>query len=151
MRTKEIKLLLTMMYMLCSMSVSAYDFTVDGIYYEVMPTGITCAVVNGDVKYEGDIVIPSEVIYNNKTLTVTTIRSSSFNGCSGLTSVSIPSTVVSMESHVFCGCSNLISVNLPDAITYIGQYMFYGCSSLRSVNIPNSVTFIGELAFKDCI
>lgn len=49
----------------------AYDFEVDGIYYDVISiTDFTCEVVKGDVDYSGDVVIPSEVIYNGRTLKI---------------------------------------------------------------------------------
>lgn len=53
----------------------AYDFEVDGIYYEVISVpDLTCEVVCGDTKYSGDIVIPSDVVYNGRTFTVTEIK-----------------------------------------------------------------------------
>lgn len=70
---------------------SAYEFTVDGIYYNVESlTDLTCSVTSGDESYTGDIVIPDKVTYKNKTLTVTEIGYGAFEGCSGLTSF-IPS------------------------------------------------------------
>ena len=50
----------------------------------------------------------------------------------------------------FDGCSSLTSVTIPDSATSIGEYAFYGCSSLTSVTIPDSVTSIGKYAFDGC-
>ena len=73
-----------------------------------------------------------------------------FEGCSSLTSVTIPNSVTSIGDRAFLDCSNLTSVTIPDSVTSIGNYAFYDCSSLTSVTIPNSVTSIGYGAFHNC-
>ena len=50
----------------------------------------------------------------------------------------------------FDGCSDLTSISIPNSVTYIGEYAFYYCSSLSSISIPNSVTSIGDGAFYEC-
>ena len=89
----------------------------------------------------GEIIIPNSV---------TSIGSSAFYGCSGLTSVTIPNSVTSIGDYAFSGCSGLTSVTIPNSVTSIGEYAFAGCWGLTSVTIPNSVTNIGGGAFKGC-
>ena len=67
--------------------------------------------------------------------TVTSIGSSAFCYCSGLTSVTIPDGVRSIDGEAFCGCSGLTSVTIPDSVTSIGGYAFSGCSEFTSVTI----------------
>ncbi len=98
-------------------------------------------------EYTGDVVIPETVTYGGKTYSVTSIGSSAFYGCSGLTSVTIPNSVTSIGSSVFYGCSGLTSVTIPNSVTSIGEKAFCGCKGLTSVTIPNSVTNIGRYAF----
>ena len=74
-----------------------------------------------------------------------------FYGCSGLTSVEIPSSVTEIEVYAFSGCSGLTSVEIPSSVTKIGKGAFSGCSGLTSLKIPMSVREIGDEAFKDCI
>ena len=58
MKTIKAKLL-TIAMLLCSISVSSYDFKVDGIYYAISSMEeLTVSVVDGDENYSGEIVIP---------------------------------------------------------------------------------------------
>ena len=73
-----------------------------------------------------------------------------FSDCSGLTSLTIPSSVTSIGENAFDGCSGLTSLTIPSSVTSIGEDAFYGCSGLTSLTIPSSVTSIGESAFRGC-
>lgn len=81
---------------------------------------------------------------------VTSIGSSAFSGCSGLTNITIPESVTSIGSFAFLGCTGLISVTIPDSVTSIGGWAFSGCSGLKSITIGNGVTDIGDFAFQGC-
>ena len=52
--------------------------------------------------------------------------------------------------NTFYNCSGLISVTIPSSVTTIRECAFEGCSALTSVTIPNSVTSIGYAAFSGC-
>ncbi len=73
-----------------------------------------------------------------------------FDGCSQLSSITIPESVTSIGNHAFYDCSKLTTISIPNSVTYIGDYAFYGCSGLQLVSIPQSVTGIGEYAFMFC-
>ena len=81
---------------------------------------------------------------------VTSIGESAFSGCSGLTSLTIPSCVTSIGESAFYGCSGLTSLTIPSSVTSIGESVFFGCSGLTSFTIPSSVTSIGWGAFCGC-
>ena len=113
-------------------------------FYNSLPDGL---VVFGKVAYKMKGTCPAVVSIPDG---VTSIASSAFSGCSGLTGVTIPNSVTSIGSSAFHGCSGLTSVTIPNSVTSIGSSAFSGCSGLTSVTIPNSVTSIGGWAFSGC-
>jgi hypothetical protein len=142
--------------MLISICANAYDAYIDRIYYNFSGDEATVTYYSSDFghnsgAYSGYIEIPSTVTYLGRTYNVTSIGSSAFRSCSGLTSISIPYSVTSIGSSAFRSCSGLTSVNIPSSVTSIGDYAFGNCGGLTSVNIPSSVTSIGSYAFYKCI
>ena len=73
-----------------------------------------------------------------------------FYGCSGLTSLTIPSSVTEIGWVAFRGCSGLTSFTIPSSVTSISDYAFKDCSGLTSFTIPSSVTSISDRAFSGC-
>ena len=85
-----------------------------------------------------DVVIPSYYKGNS----VTSIGSSAFAYCTGLSSITIPDSVTSIGDSAFKECTGLTSITIPDSVTSIGYSAFSGCSSLESITIP----FVGTKA-----
>ncbi|MBP5366571.1 MAG: leucine-rich repeat domain-containing protein [Bacteroidales bacterium] len=110
----------------------------DGVLFDKAGTNLICYPAG---KMGTTYIIPNSV---------TSIGSSAFSYCSGLTSVTIPNSVTSIGDGAFQFCSNLTSVTIPNSVTSIGEYAFDSCIGLTSVTIPNSVKSIGEFAFYDC-
>ena len=120
------------------------------IYYNYINNGTELGVTYGSNSYRGNVAIPEEVTYMNRTRKVTSIGDRAFYECSGLTSVTIPNSVTNIGDYAFAGCYNLTSVTIPNSVTSIGDHAFYECTGLTSVTIPNSVTSIGKYAFCEC-
>ena len=100
---------------------SAYDFEVDGIYYNVLSLSeLTCEVTYNSANrttsslrfegayitesltesypsYTGSVCIPQKVVYKNRELTVTGIGAYAFLNCRSLTSLTLPSTITSIK------------------------------------------------------
>lgn len=140
---KQIKTwLTTIAVLLCSGTVSAYDFEVDGIYYNVnqddsSPTVSVTYLTNtgyenGVDTYSGDIAIPSTVSYENTIYTVTKIGSHAF-AYDDITSILLPNTIVAIGSYAFVECPLIRFVVIPERVTSIGRNAFKWCSELREV------------------
>ena len=56
-----------------------------------------------------------------------------------------------LGDYAFYGCSGLTSLTIPSSVTSIGDKAFYSCWMLNSLTIPSSVTSIGDEAFYGCI
>jgi len=117
-----------------------------GIYtYEVGTDG-TITITGCDKSAKGAITIPSKI--DGKP--VTSIGYAAFYKCTGLTSITIPSSVTSIGIQAFFECTGLTSITIPNSVTSIGNGAFACCTGLTSITIPNSVTSIGDGAFLDC-
>ena len=102
---------------------NTYDFVSGGLTYLI--TGNNTVTVTGAQDFNGtDLTIPSSVVQNGVTYSVTAIASNAFANY------------------------NLTSLSLPNSLTTIGERAFYGCSGLTSLTIPVNVTFIGDAAFE---
>lgn len=139
-----------MLMLLCSMTSLAYDFEVDGIYYNIIDLDSKTVAVthNGKNKktftinigtylsphyveityyadtYVGEIFIPKKVSYKGREFTVTAIGEASFLHQGKLTKISIPSSIQWISS-------------LEDGFNHsIGA--FFGCD-FQTVQAGNSV------------
>ena len=141
---------MTALLLFCCTVAGAWDFEVDGIYYNIVYSDYKTVEVtrgNSSFSYYGAVTIPASVTYNNITYSVTRIGYEAFFDCIGLTSIEIPSSVTSIGNGAFSGCTGLTSIEIPEGVTSIGNSAFSGCTGLTSIEIPEGVTSIGEGVF----
>ena len=131
---------------------SAMAEVIDGIRYLLESDTKTATLLpKMEGKYSGDIIIPEKVKGNDGVeYVVTSLGASCFEGCSGLTSITIPSSVTSLSESCFKGCSGLASITIPSSITSLGESCFSGCRGLTSITIPSSIKSLGKECFYVC-
>jgi len=111
----------------------------------------TCTTSNGQITITGyngsaaTVEIPATI----DGLPVTSIGDTAFQGKS-LTGVTIPSSVKTIGYKAFDGCQGLTSITIPSSVTSLGAGAFNQCS-LTTISIPASVTSIGDNPFAGCI
>jgi hypothetical protein len=149
------KQLLLLAMILLPLVASAHDIQVknaDGvtIYYNYFNNGTELQVTyDGSYyfsysdEYQGNVVIPEEVTYMNRTRKVTSIGDNAFVECYGLTSVTIPNSVTSIGYSSFYGCSGLTSITIGNSVTSIGDYAFKECSGLKKVIVKDIAAWCG--------
>ena len=126
---------------------------IDGFRYLLESDTKTAALVpQKDGDYSDDIIIIPEKVKGNDGVeyVVTSLGASCFKGCSGLTSITIPSSVTSLGASCFYSCSGLTSITIPSSVTSLGDHCFSNCSGLTSITIPSSVTSLGGACFSWC-
>ena len=134
-----IKTTLLLLALLLPATAAAYDFEVDGLYYNI--TGVNTVEVTYRVMYEadyyGNVVIPAAVTHDGTTYSVTAIGERAFEQCSGLRSVTIPGSVTIIASIAFWNCSGLRSMTIPSSVTLIKDRAFYGCTGLTNIVVES--------------
>lgn len=126
---------------------------IDGLCFlldKAMKTATLLPKMEG--KYSGDIVVPEKVKGNDGyTYTVVAFGGRCFYDCSGLTSITIPSSVTSLGEQCFSNCGGLTSIEIPFSVISVGFACFSYCWSLTSIEIPSSVISLGYYCFYYCI
>ena len=124
------------------------------------------AIVNKDYSIADNLktIFGSQVTKYIIGPTVKGIGSFAFQGCLGLSSVTIPNSVTSIGDYAFGDCSKLSSVHISDIAAWC-QISFGNTSAnpliyahnlylngdiVTDLVIPNSVTSIGDYAFYNC-
>ncbi|HBL40068.1 MAG TPA: hypothetical protein DDY98_00240 [Ruminococcaceae bacterium] len=113
----------------CLTSATVHFSDESSLTFELNNDGESYSVSDCDESASGALIIPST--YCGKP--VTSIGYGAFGGCTGLTSITIPSSVTSIGECAFGGCTGLTSVTIPNSVTNIESAAFYGCSSLSLI------------------
>lgn len=137
---------------LVSISASAQEFTDGDFKFNVLDeNSVEITGFANSNNSATTLVVPSTATDGTKTYNVTAVGKSAFTASysSGLTEVTIPSSVKRIEASAFFGSTSkfwLKTLNLSEGLEYIGQSAFYG-NGIENLVIPASVDSIGNSAF----
>lgn len=161
------------MAMLCpAISVSAYDFEVDGIQYKILSIGDRTCSVEKITADAGEIVtIQEKVSYNSAQFGIIQLEqycvssvlreldiedcaiseiSGSFRGAINLETVKLPISLLTIGDNTFSGCKSIKTVSIPSSVATIGNDAFSGCTAMTQCELPSNLERIGSNAFKNC-
>ena len=171
------KLLFILLIAICFASrAMAYDFSAvcssgQTLYYTITsneePYTVQIVSENSSSPYyttnpTGNLVFPESVEYNGIIYSVTSVGNYAFSGCSGLSTVTIPTSITYFGYEAFVDCSGLYSVYYEGDIAAWCGIEFYTRESnplskasdlyfnnelLVDIVIPSGVTKIGDCAF----
>lgn len=133
----------------------AYDFELNGLYYDInvkdKTVSVTYQTLNKETpNYVGELTIPASIQYANQELPVTSIGYKAFYNCKDLEKINLPQSLISIENMAFGECVFLNDIEFPSSLISIGNYAFSNCKNIRNFLIPSSVNSIGVGIFSGC-
>ena len=157
--------ILVMMVLFGILTSQAYSFYYGGFYYNVNGTVATVTYASTSYNsYSGAVTIPSSFTRNGTTYYIYYIGENAFRDCTGLTSITIPSSVNSIYKDAFSGCSALTKVNITDVTKwcttyfssllsnplYYAKHLYLNGVEVTEVAFPNTATAIKNYVFANC-
>lgn len=122
--------------------VSAYDFMVNGIAYNIVSSANKTLEVtyktssspgsDGSSNYYGNVVIGETVYYSGACYTVIGIGEQAFKN-SFISSLKLPETLTYIKKEAFSTCFSLSELSIPASVTEIGASCFWVCPDLKKV------------------
>ena len=172
---KKIALLLSLCLLAIPASMKAYDFSVENsagktLYYNVTSDADKTVEVTYETRnvsthsYFGEIDIPTSVLYNGTTYTVTRIGEQAFADFIGdaiseakskwLETIIIPESITSIGRSAFRSkdLHTVIfnSINCEATTSCDDDYVFKGCPNIKFINIGPEVKVIPDYIFCNC-
>ncbi len=114
-----------------------------------------------DVK-EGTVSISPRAFENCTGLSGLTVASSvkkvgefAFENCTGIKTVNwnakACTSAGSEANPLFGSCNNLTTVNISEGVSAIPSYTFKNCANVTNLTVPSTVTSVGNNAFAGCV
>lgn len=103
-----------------------------------------------DKNYSGEIIVPNQVTWNNKTYIVAKIYDNAFSQCKNVKNFKLGKNIVSIGENAFKDCTGITVIDIPENTESIKKAAFKGCTNLQTVNFGYSLKDIEEEAFEGC-
>lgn len=143
-----------------NISTKAYDFELDGIYYDTLSVN-TCEVVSGKGYTMERVTIPATVYFAGKDYEVVRIGAGAFYNQNAVRMVHLPASLTSLGSESFMHCYRLESIEVDAGNPLYSSYEGALYNKERSLlilvpegkkeySIASSVREIGDNAFYLC-
>ena len=176
MKQNVLRQLFMAVLLLCSVSVHAHQYEIDGIYYNILSEDdktVEVTYYGNDMfhvtnEYHGHITIPENVQIGNVTYKVVAIHDSTFGMCEKVTGVTIPNTIKKIGVGAFgvneAGGVDFTTVHISDLTSWcnidFGNYgsnplshaecIYVNGELLTEIVIPEGVEEIKQYAFAGC-
>ncbi|MBQ0030710.1 MAG: leucine-rich repeat domain-containing protein [Bacteroidales bacterium] len=147
--------------LLFSLSSWAEKVEIDGIFYNLKVDGSAEVTFRGDDEdgwmyfspedlYVGDLIVPSQISYGEKSYLVSAIGADAFAGSRYLQSLVLPSSLKTIGSGAFTLCNGLESINAEDNPVFVSQNgVLYQRSPLSIFFVPRNIS--GDITLLDGI
>lgn len=152
------KLLFLFVLLLSSIGMSAVEFEVNGLKYNILTTepDYTVELIDYNHDYDGELVLNGTVTYNEQIYKVVQIKGASTGGnnkfynCNKSLVINSLPYCITIDDNAFFNCKGLKSVGNLNSCTSIGVQAFQNCSNLTSIGNLDACTSIGSYAFSGC-
>jgi hypothetical protein len=98
----------------------------------------------------GDVQIPDTVEFEDDYYPVTAIAPAAFQGCTGITGITLPPSILAIPDSAFAECSALDTLISPPLLRSVGHSAYRNCTALKTATFPSTLRSIAPRAFARC-
>lgn len=158
------QLILLLVAIILSINVKAATFDSGSFTFKTLTSSTAAVTASTNYEYSGVLTVPSQVVFEGKTYSVTEIGRLAFRDCVGLTEIILPTSVTYIGSYAFDGCTSLskitmpgvksirdaafqntaiAEITLPESLTQMFNSVFMYCKNLKIIQIPSTLVNLG--------
>ena len=165
----SMKLFCFILLSITSVSLSAYDFEVDGLYYNIIDNELwdmdyptvevtNCGLIKKDDKpylqydeYEMDtIIVPNTVYHDGIEYHVIGLGNMSIYHARNLRSLKLPDGLLYIDDGALSECRRLSSLDIPESVIIIGKEAFEFCTEIKKLVFPEGLEYLGPGCCYSC-